>query len=103
MNKIKILNYLKQHKNDYINDGIVILGLFGSFATDNQNENSDIDILIETKEKFIQKYIGFQGFSRLNEIKDNISKDLNKNIDLVDKTGLIQHNNQYIIEKTIYV
>jgi predicted nucleotidyltransferase len=103
MTKTEILDYLKKHKNDYANDGVVLLGLFGSFARDEADENSDIDILIETKESFLKKFVGFRGYTKLNEIKETISKDLQKDIDLVDKVGLIQHNNDYIIEKAIYV
>jgi predicted nucleotidyltransferase len=103
MTKTEILDYLKKHKNDYANDGVVLLGLFGSFARDEANEDSDIDILIETKESFLKKFVGFRGYTKLNEIKETISKDLQKDIDLVDKVGLIQHNNDYIIEKAIYV
>jgi predicted nucleotidyltransferase len=103
MTKTEILDYLKKHKNDYANDGVVLLGLFGSFARDEANEDSDIDILIETKESFLKKFVGFRGYTKLNEIKETISKDLQKDIDLVDKVGLIQHNNDYIIQKAIYV
>jgi predicted nucleotidyltransferase len=103
MTKTEILDYLKKHKNDYANDGVVLLGLFGSFARDEADENSDIDILIETKESFLKKFVGFRGYTKLNEIKETISKDLQKDIDLVDKVGLIQHNNDYIIQKAIYV
>ncbi|MBN2824216.1 MAG: nucleotidyltransferase domain-containing protein [Campylobacterales bacterium] len=103
MEKNEILNYLKQNKESFIQDGITILGLFGSYARDEAVSNSDIDILIDTNKKFLEKYRGFQAFIKLDEIKEILKQDLNKEIDIVDKQGLIQHNNHYILDKAIYV
>ena len=45
MNKKYILDKLSQiDKNKY---GILEIGLFGSYAKDNANDNSDIDILVK--------------------------------------------------------
>lgn len=47
MNKTDILNFLREHKKELqTNFGIQKLALFGSFARDEQHENSDIDLVI---------------------------------------------------------
>ncbi len=103
MTKKQILNYLSQQKNSFSEDGITILGLFGSFARDEANAQSNIDILIDTNATFLEKYRGFQAFIRLDEIKEQLKNDLHYEIDMIDKQGLLQHNNHYILEKAIYV
>jgi len=51
MNKQNILDYLKSNKERYSNQfGIQFVGLFGSFARDEANKKSDIDILYEIEE-----------------------------------------------------
>jgi predicted nucleotidyltransferase len=43
-----ILNYLKTNKERILHDyHLTIIGLFGSLARDEQNESSDIDIIVE--------------------------------------------------------
>lgn len=103
LDKSLILSQLKELKSDFETDGIHILGLFGSYARDEENEESDIDILIETTPLFLEKYRGLKAYAKLDDLKQTIEKSFNKNIDLVDKTGLLQHNNQFILDKTIYV
>ena len=103
MTKNEILDKLKQLKPLFSKEGIVLLGLFGSYANNSSNEDSDIDILVETTPKFLEKYRGFKAFSKLDEFREILSNEFNKNIDLVDKQGLLQHKNTYILDKTIYV
>jgi len=48
MDKEYILQYLKKHKSRFIKQyGVLKIGLFGSFAKDLQQKDSDIDIAIE--------------------------------------------------------
>lgn len=103
MTKEYILNTLKQLKPQYNQEGVILLGIFGSYAREEANEKSDIDILIETTPKFLNKYKGFKAFSKLDEIKEDLKKILKKDIDFVDKVGLVQHKNTHILESTLYV
>ena len=103
LTKQEILNKLKQLRPIFEKDGIVILGLFGSYAFLKESKDSDIVILIETKPEFLQKYQGFSGFSKLEEVREILKKEFKKEIDLVDKQGLLQHKNDYILKKAIYV
>ena len=50
-----ILEHLSLLKNELSTKGIVQLGLFGSFAKDNQTIYSDIDIAIKKDKSFLEK------------------------------------------------
>jgi len=52
MQKKDILNYLKSNQEYYRSKfGIQFVGLFGSFARGEANENSDIDILYKNRKR----------------------------------------------------
>jgi predicted nucleotidyltransferase len=103
LSKDEILNKLKKFRPIFEKDGVIILGLFGSYAISKATKESDIDILIDTTPSFLEKYKGFSGFSKLEEIKNILKQEFNLEVDLVDKQGLLQHNNEYILKKAIYV
>lgn len=52
MTKEDILGFLTTHKQELQNNfALTKIGLFGSYAKDTANENSDIDIVIESNKK----------------------------------------------------
>lgn len=103
MTKEEILSTLKTLKPKYAKEGFVIMGLFGSHARGEATEKSDIDILIETRPEFLEKYRGFRAFARLDDIKEELRSVFHSEIDFVDRQGLVQHKNDYILKKAIYV
>lgn len=103
LNKEIILNTLKEINPSIEKDGIKLLGLFGSYSRNEATENSDIDILIETTPIFLEKNKGLKAFLKLEELKNNLENIFAKKIDIIDKQGLIQKNNTYILNKAIYV
>lgn len=99
LSKTEILSTLKKLKLLYASDGIILLGLFGSYSKDTQTKFSDIDIAYEIdKEKFKKNYHG--GFAKLLKI-DDIRKELQsifkKPVDLVS------NSNKNILKDMIYV
>ncbi len=75
MTRSEILEILRQYKaNNSKKYGITNLGLFGSCAKDTAQENSDVDIVIETREPDIFKLV---------HIKEELEILLNKSVDLV--------------------
>ena len=61
------------------------MGLFGSVSKETNNINSDIDIVYETSDKFIDKYKGWSAFTYLNtHLRDKISKKFQTNVDMFD-------------------
>ncbi len=54
-----ILLKIKQHKLELVNDfSVDKIGIFGSYAKGTQNEDSDIDVYVEFKEKSVDNLLG---------------------------------------------
>jgi len=88
MDKKEILKYLETLKSKLQKDGIVSIGLFGSFAKESADKDSDIDILIETSDAFINKYRGWDAFIYIDEnIREKISNKFHKKVDIFDKNS----------------
>jgi predicted nucleotidyltransferase len=98
-----ILIRLKNIKLELLEDGFIIDGLFGSYARGDFTKDSDVDILYHLNNKFYEKYSGFIGFSKLDEIKEYISNSLGKKIDLAPKNNLSTTGKKYILPEVIYV
>ena len=99
-----ILQKLKELKPKYKNEGLEILGLFGSYAKNTATEESDIDILYTLdSEKFYRLHDGFKSFSRLTDIKNELEVFFDKNVDICAKSGLSRTGEKYILGSTIYV
>lgn len=102
MNKESIIAHLKKLKPYYKKEGFIIEGLFGSYARNEANTDSDIDILVHTEPSFTDKY-GFMSISRINEIQVEISKVLEASVDLASSSGMSKTAQKFIIDKTIYI
>ncbi|MBS4067412.1 MAG: nucleotidyltransferase domain-containing protein [Sulfurimonas sp.] len=73
MTKEYILNFLTTHKKEMQDTyALTKIGLFGSYAKDTANENSDIDIVVDMP----------SDFDAFFDLKDFLEKELRKNIDL---------------------
>jgi predicted nucleotidyltransferase len=55
LSKESILKKLKELQPEFEKEDVKLLGLFGSYSRDEANEDSDIDILIETTPNFLKK------------------------------------------------
>ena len=100
--KQNILHFLKEIKPELKADGITAVGLFGSYATSEQTPTSDIDILVETSDKFVEKYGAWGYFDKLNTIRDTISKHFHAPVDIFDKSSKSTLK-QSILKDVIYV
>ena len=75
MTRSEILKILKQYKKENSEKyGINNLGIFGSYSRDLADEDSDIDIVIETQEPDLYKLV---------HIKEELEKLFNKSVDIV--------------------
>jgi len=99
MNKEEILNKLKELKPIYQNEGLEILGVFGSYAKNTNTKYSDIDIAYKLDyEQFSKRYIGgFSKLIRLDEIKEELQSIFKKEVDFVSDS------NKKIMKDLIYV
>ncbi len=96
MTKSEVLLFLKKQKTFLqTNYGVIKIGLFGSYARNEQVSSSDIDIAVElTKENKANNYFGLLHF-----LEDN----LNKKIDLGIESKLKKSLKSYIEKDIIYV
>ena len=90
---------LKTIKKQYEKDGIAIIGFFGSYARGDATEQSDLDILIETKERFVRESDPFGAFSRLREIKEQLQILFQIPVDIADRSGLHRIAENHILKE----
>jgi len=103
MKRQEILAFLKTLKPKLEKDGIVSLGLFGSFARDEEDKESDIDIFIETSDQFMQKYRSWDAFVYIDEnIREVIEKKFHKKVDIFD-TNSNSSIKDKILQEACYV
>jgi len=86
-------------------EGITLLGIFGSYAGNEQTSNSDVDILydIDDPKAFAKQFGGLGAFTRLEELKYFISETLNLKVDFVAKKGLNSISRRYVQKDLLYV
>lgn len=101
--KEPILLYLKELKPKLEKEGITEIGLFGSFAKEEATIYSDIDIFVKTTDKFRKKHLGFAGFDFLEDLRQDIAKHFDKEVDLCDITGIKEDKRAEFFEGAIYV
>ena len=98
LTKEEILQYLSVNKDLFKKKyNIIKLGIFGSFARDEQTKDSDIDLIIEmeldTKEIFEKK----------QEIKEILKQKYNRNIDICRERSIKPIFRNFILNEAIYV
>ena len=89
MQKRKIISTLKELKPTYQKEGLILIGLFGSYARGTQTEFSDIDIAYKLDyEKFSTQYKdGFSKLLRIEDIKRELQALFKTPVDLVPDTN----------------
>ena len=70
------------------------IGYFGSFATDQQNEDSDLDLLVEFSEPIGWKFFTLERF---------LEQSFGIPIDLVTKNGLKERIKEPILNQVQYI
>jgi hypothetical protein len=85
MSDLETIKQKISSNKDYLRKsyGVEEIGIFGSFARGDNNENSDIDIAVEINHKKVP--VGFFEFSRMQFFLENL---LGKKVDLVTKNGI---------------
>lgn len=101
--KEPILLYLKELKPKLEKEGITEIGLFGSFAKEEATIYSDIDIFIKTTNEFRKKHLGFAGFGFLEDLRQDIAKHFNKEVDLCNIAGFNDERKAKFLKGAIYV
>ena len=82
-------------KNTY---GVEEIGVFGSFARGDNDENSDIDIAIEINHDKVT--VGFFEFARMERFLEQL---LGKKVDLVTKRSIKPYLKERILSQMIMI
>ena len=92
----QILNILKERKAELKKKyPISELGLFGSFARGDQNEKSDIDILVDFNDRI-------DAFAYIR-LAHELEAAFNRKIDLVSRKGIKPHYLPFVEKSLIHV
>ncbi len=95
MNKEYILDFLTTHKQELQNKyALTKIGLFGSYAKNTANENSDIDIVIQSNKK---------DFFLRDDLKEYLEDNFNIPVDVGYLDSFRQYYKAKIEKDIIYV
>ena len=99
----EIQAYLRQLKPSLHEEGIEMIGVFGSFARGDADESSDIDVLVETTPRLAERYGPLGAFNRLADLKTALGELFGRNVDLADRAGLSAIGEKYILPEVRHV
>lgn len=94
--KSEIIKQLQSNEQCLLDYGVLEIGLFGSFANNKANYDSDIDILVNLK----KENKTFKNFMSLNYF---LEKLFNRKVDLVTKQSLSPYIGPHILKSVEYV
>ena len=99
----RIMAMLREAKDAYAHEGLVILGVFGSRARGDNDPDSDLDVLYRLDDRFYQRYPGWEAVGRLNEIRLELESQLGLTIDMANADALHSVSRKHILPDTVYV
>jgi uncharacterized protein len=93
--KNQVMTLLKAHRRELQQLGVKRCGLFGSFLREQQNDESDIDLLIE----FVPEHKSFDNFMRLAFFLEEM---LGRKVELVTPESLSPYIGPRILREVEY-
>jgi hypothetical protein len=94
----EIRQILQQHKNELKNRyGVKEIGVFGSYVRGEQEEGSDLDVLVALESNAKMDLIRFV------ELEEHLSELLGVRVDLVMKSALKPRIGRRILREVIYL
>ena len=84
MKKDEILKYLKTFKESSQNKFFTEIGLFGSYARNQADVFSDIDVAVKVDKNYLNQHDVWDYFDAINEMKMNLLKRFNLQSDVFD-------------------
>jgi predicted nucleotidyltransferase len=94
--KNDITSIIRENKVQIQEFGAKSIGLFGSFASDNQNDKSDIDLIVE----FEKDKKTFNNFINLTFFLEDLFK---RKVELVTPESISKYIKPHILKTTEYV
>lgn len=97
LTKQDIFQTIIDNKETIKSFGVTEIGLFGSYARDEQTESSDIDLLID----YNKNEINLKNFMSFCFMMDDLFKEIK--VEVVTKNGLSKYIGPYILKEVEYV
>lgn len=94
--KENILLLIQEHQNQIKALGVRRLGLFGSFVRKQQNDESDVDVLVEFEH-------GHKTFDNLMRVAFLLEELFGRRVELVTPEALSPYIGPYILREVEYV
>ncbi len=98
--KKELIEQIKRYKREIQRFGVKNIGIFGSFARDETNSNSDVDVVVEFKK-------GTATFKNVAGLCDFLESILNRPVDILTPDGIetirIKHIREQIKKELEYV
>ncbi len=96
--KEEILHFLSENKNELLSTyHLSKIGIFGSFARGESNQESDVDIIFDFHDNVNDVY------SLKVALKTYLSQQFNRSVDLAREKYLKPFAKSHILQDTIYV
>jgi len=95
LNKEKILQILHRYNEKHNTNGFSLVSLFGSYARDENDIFSDIDLTYKINHEKFYKDDAFAKLAKIDEIKKELQNKLHRKVDLIPantKNRLIKKN-----------
>jgi uncharacterized protein len=91
-----VFDLLKEYLKTYIDEyGIVKAAVFGSYARNEQREESDLDLLIEFNKSF--------DMIQLIHLKNMLEESLGKNIDIVEYCSISPFIKEQVLKEAVTI
>jgi predicted nucleotidyltransferase len=96
--KEELIDFLQTHKS-LLRERYAVkeIAIFGSFARNEQNEKSDIDLLIELQDNVASVY------DTKEKLREYLSRSFDRSVDLAREKYLKPYAKEQILKELIYV
>jgi len=94
--KTRVMMLLRRHEYEIKTFGVKRLGLFGSFARNNQGKDSDVDILVEFEP-------GLKTYDNFIHLAFFLEDILNRSVDLLTPDSLSPYIAPKVMQEVEYV
>ncbi len=94
--KEQIINLIRNNQDTIRNYGVSRIGLFGSYVRGDQEENSDIDLIVQFKK-------GEKSYMKFFKLSEYLESLFDKKVDLLTDVGISTLIKPKIEKEIIYV